>query len=1028
MIDSILVWSLRNRLSVLAMAAFVLVYGIWEASKAPIDVFPDLTAPTVTVLAEAHGMAPQDIEQSITFPIESALNGASGVRRVRSSTSEGLSIVNVDFEWDVDVHVARQVVAERLQTVSQSLPREAEPPIIGPMTSVMGDILFIGLTGEESIDLMNLRTTAEWNIARRLRAVPGVAQVITIGGEERQYQVELDPRRLDAYDLTAEDVAQALERANENMPAGFLVEGGTEHQLIGVGRVENLGDIAGSLVALRDGLPIRVSDVADVGIGPGLKRGEGGINGQRGVLIGIRKQPNVNTIEQTKEIERLVEDLGRGLPPGMTLHPSLFRQADFIDVSVSNVTEALRDGSLLVILIVLLFLASGRATLITALAIPLSLLVAVLALRLQDVTINTMTLGGMAIAVGALVDDAIIDVENVVRRLREWAARPAPKPTAVSVVLEASREIRRSIVFATFIIVLVFLPLFFLDGVEGRMLRPLGFAYVVSLAASLLVALTVTPVLCSLMLPTSRAVAHDRESRVVQTVKRWFEPILSATLPRWKMLTGISTVLFVAAIVGFVSAGRAFLPAFNEGALTISVMTPPGTSLTESEKVGIRVEQILLTHPEVVSTARRTGRAPNDDHAQPVHSSEVEAQLRRTERPRGFSSKRYAPIRRAERRGHHHWATAGTPHRTHHLGQSRDDRGEGFWPRPRHHGDHCTSDRGAAKQINGTADVALEQQTLVPFVSVRFDRRNLARYGLTVHHVADEVATALQGRVVSQVFEGSAAYDLVVMYKRDALDSLDGVREKRIGTPTGARIPLHAVAAIERTAGPSSIGRENGRRKIVVVGNVAGRDVGSVVGDIRTRLTTLKLPEGVHVELDGQFERRGRVEAACVARRVCVGHHRVAADRCAGSMRDAVLVLVNLPLSLIGGVVGVYLAGGTVSIASLIGFITLFGVATRNGIMMVTHIQHLHRVDGLTQAQAVHLGALERLAPILMTALASGLGLLPLALALGEPGSEIQAPMAMVILCGLGTSTALNMVVIPALYARFGSFGQPTEA
>ena len=496
------------------------------------------------------------------------------------------------------------------------------------------------------------------------------------------------------------------------------------------------------------------------------------------------------------------------------------------------------------------------------------------------------------------------------------------------------------------------------------------------------------------------------------------------------MLTGVSTVLFVAAIIGFVSAGRAFLPAFNEGALTISVMTPPGTSLTESEKVGIRVEQILLSHPEVVSTARRTGRAPNDDHAQPVHNSEVEAQLRPTERPREeFLEALRSDLAALKGVG----IIIGQPleHRIEHIiSGSRATIAVKVFGH-----DLDTMERTARqveaqlKQVEGTADVALEQQTLVPFVSVRFDRRNLARYGLTVHHVADEVATALQGRAVSQVFEGSTAYDLVVMYKRDALDSLDGVREKRIGTPTGARIPLHAVATIERTAGPSSIGRENGRRKVVVISNVAGRDVGSVVADIQVRMAKLKLPEGTHIELDGQFE-----SAEDASRRLALLGGFVLATIvllltiALGSVRDAVLVLINLPLSLIGGVVGVYLAGGTVSIASLIGFITLFGVATRNGIMMVTHIQHLHRVDGLSQADAVHLGALERLAPILMTALASGLGLLPLALALGEPGSEIQAPMAMVILCGLGTSTALNMVVIPALYARFGSFGRPTEA
>lgn len=1032
MIDQIIIWSLKNRLVVLVFAAIMLVYGFYEVMRSPVDVFPDLTAPSVTVLTEAHGMAPTDIEQTITFPIESSLNGANGVRRVRSSTSEGMSIIYVDFEWDVDPNIARQVVTERLQAVTGVLPEEAEPPSIGPMTSVMGDILFIGLTDESpQPDMMRLRTIAEWTIAKRVSAVPGVAQVMVLGGDERQYQVKLDPRRLDAYDLTAEDVAQALEQSSENLPAGFLVEGGTENQIVGVGRVRGVEDIRDSFIAMRHDLPIRVGDVANVQLGPAFKRGEGGINGQRGIVIGVRKQPDVNTLKLTQTIQSTLAELQPGLPENVKLHDELFRQADFIEVAVKNVADALRDGSILVILIVLLFLASGRATFITAVAIPLSLIAAVLAMRWQGITLNTMTLGGMAIAVGALVDDAIIDVENVVRRLRQWRSdHPDNSLTAFDVVLAASQEIRRSIVFATFIIVLVFLPLFFLSGVEGRMLQPLGFAYVISLAASLVVALTVTPALCLVMLPSSKAVQAHGDGVLVTRLKAAFAPALDVSLRHWKSLTAFALALFVVALVGFGLAGRAFLPAFNEGALTLSVMTPPGTSLPESEQVGLRVEEILLSLPEVQSTARRTGRGVKDDHAQPVYNSEIEARLRRTERPREV----FLEELRTKLKGVRGVAIiVGQPleHRIEHLiSGSRAAIAMKIFGDDLHQMEKIARQvESIAREVPGTADVNIEQQTQVPFVSVSFDRRKLARYGLSVHKVADEVATAFQGRVVSQVFEGSAAFDVVVMYQDGELDSLDGVMEKRIGTPVGARIPLHAVASIQRDVGPAAISRENGRRKVVVVSNIADRDAGSVVADLREAIRTgVNLPEGYYVEFSGQFE--SAEEASRLLGFIglmVLGGIVLLLTIALRSFRDAMLVLLNLPLALIGGVAGVFLSGGVVSIASLIGFITLFGIATRNGIMMVTHIQHLHHVEGLDRASAVRAGALERLSPILMTALASGLGLLPLAMALGEPGSEIQAPMAIVILCGLVTSTALNMVVIPALYQRFGNFGPPGD-
>lgn len=1031
MIDSILEWSLKNRFVVLALAATIIGWGVWESSRMPVDVFPDLTAPSVTIVAEAHGMAPRDMEQTVTFPIETALNGATGVRRVRSNTTEGIAVIYADFEWGVDMLQARQIVAERLQTVRNELPPEAEAPVMGPMTSVMGDIVFLGLTSDsEDVSEMQLRTVADWTVSRRMLAIPGVAQVIPLGGDVRQYQVTLNPQRLDAFGIRAEEVADALSKANENVPAGFLVEGHVEHLITGMGRIEKLDDIRGTWVAERAGVPVRVEDLGEVELGAAIRRGSGGVNGKPAVILGVRKQPDVNTLTLTKEVDRVLDELETALPDGVVLHRSLFRQADFIEVAVDNVTEALRDGAILVILIVLLFLGSGRATFITALAIPLSLLTAVLVMSWQGMTINTMTLGGMAIAVGALVDDAIIDVENVTRRMREAFALEE-RPSLFRIVYDASREIRRSIVFATGIIILVFLPLFFLSGVEGRILAPLGWAYVISLSASLLVALTVTPVLCYMLLPNAKVIRDSEETRVVRWLKSLYRPVLEKLIDRWRVLATVSLVLFVAAIIGAALAGRAFLPAFNEGAFTMSVSTPPGTALADSTRTAQRVEEVVLAQPGVLSTGRRTGRGSGDEHAQPIFASELEVRL---DRSKGIEKEDFLRKLRADLKRIPGVAVViGQPleHRIEHLISGTRAAiavkvfGEDLMQMQR----IAREIEAEMQQVEGVVDLNVEQKTMVPFVSVDFDRRQLARYELSVHQVADEIATAFNGNVATQIYEGSAKFDLVVRYNREDLESIEDVMETRIGTPSGARVPLHALARVERSVGPNFIGRENVKRKLVVMSNVADRDVGSVVGDIRQRINDNVLgdvPPGYFVEIGGQFE-----SAEEAARTIAiVGFFVLIAIFvllivALGTTRDALLVMLNLPLALIGGVVGVYVAGGTISIASLIGFITLFGVATRNGIMMVTHIQHLHAEEGVDEHREAALrGAMERLAPITMTALASGLGLLPLALALGEPGSEIQAPMAIVILFGLVTSTALNMLVVPALYLRFGGYGE----
>lgn len=1027
MIDSILEWSLRNRLAVLALAFVLIGWGAWEAATMPVDVFPDLTAPSVSVVIDAHGMTPEDIEQTITFPVESALNGASGVRRVRSNTTKGIAVVNADFEWGVDLLNARQIVAERLQSVQNTLPPEADAPIMGPMTSVMGDIVFLGLTSEsDDVSMMDLRTVADSILGRRLLAVEGVAQVIALGGDIKQYQVVLDARRLDAFGVTAAQVSHALVDANRNVPAGFLVEGHVEHVISGVGRIQSLEDVRTTRVAERGGVPIRVEDVATVQIGPAVARGSGGVSGEHGVVLGVRKQPDVNTLELTGEIDGVLDELERSLPEGMVLHRSLFRQADFIEVAVDNVAGALRDGALLVILIVLIFLGSGRATFITALAIPLSLLSAVLVMSWQGMSINTMTLGGMAIAVGALVDDAIIDVENITRRLR-LAHESGSSESYLSIVYEASREIRRSITFATGIIILVFLPLFFLTGIEGRILQPLGYAYVVSLAASLMVALTVTPVLCLYLLPESKSIEETRDTWLVRKLKSAYGPLLQSVVDRWRLLAAFSAILLVVALIAASFAGRSFLPGFNEGALTINITTPPGTSLEDSTETARRVERIVLGQPGVLSTARRTGRASGDDHAQPVFSSELEVRL---DRESGISQ---ADMLRRLRRDLEALQGIGIvigqplEHRIEHLisGTRAAIAVKIFGPRLTELQRIAREVESEMKSIEGVVDLNVEQKTSVPFISVDFDRRQLARYGISMAEASDELAAMFYGKEVATLFEGSNTYHLVVRYERDDLEDLESLRSMRISTSTGARIPLSAVARIDRSIGPNTISRENVERKLVVMSNVADRDVGSVIADLRERLENVDTGEGHYIEIAGQFE-----SAEAAARTIALVSAAVVFAIfillivAFASTRDAALVMLNLPLALVGGVAGIWIAGGVISVASLIGFITLFGVATRNGIMMVTHIQHLHAVEGVTdQRQAVVQGAMERLAPILMTALASGLGLLPLAMALGEPGSEIQAPMAIVILSGLSTSTALNMFVVPALYLRFGAFG-----
>lgn len=1016
-------WSLHNAALVLAAALLLVGLGVSVTATMPVDVFPDLTAPTVVVLTEAHGMAPTEVESQLTFPIEAALNGAAGVRRVRSSTTVGFSIVWVEFDWDTDIYIARQVVNEKLALVTAGLPPEVHRPILAPMSSIMGEILFISLTSDRH-SALELRTAAETIIRPRLLAV-GVAQVTPIGGDKKQYQAVLSPERLWAYGISLQQVSEALASANNNVSAGFMTEGGSDYLTLGIGRVRGIADIADTVVTAVDGIPVRISDLGHVQIGAAPKRGEASANGQRAVILGIHKQPEANTLALTKEIDTVLDQVQARLPEGMVIDKGVFRQADFIEVAVRNVSHALRDGALLVVVVVFLFLANLRATLITLTAIPLSLLTSVLALQACGAGINTMTLGGMTIAIGALVDDAIIDVENVFRRLRENARlSPDQRRHPFQVVYDASVEIRSSIVFATFIIVLVFLPLFFLPGVGGRLLQPLGLAYVVALLASLVVALTVTPVLSYLLLPGSKGIRESHEPTLARILKQGYEKVLAPVLRHSTVVMLLSGALLIAAIVASTFLGHSFLPQFNEGALTISAVTLPGTSLAESDSLGAIAEKTILSHPEVRSVARRTGRAELDEHSQGVESSEIEVsfELGEKNKEQFLQALRddLAFIPGME-------ITIGQPisHRIDHmLSGTRASVAVKIFGE-----DLYTLRALAAKaedamsRIEGVVDLSIEQQRDIPILKVRLDRKEIARYGIKIEDITRTIQAALEGVTVSQVQEGRFSFNLVVRIAEEEGWNLRSIGDLPLDTPDGAKIPLKAVAKISKEAGPNTISRENVQRKIVVMCNVFKRDVASVVRDVKAVVDPMvpAIP-GYWVEYGGQFEAGAAASRILMVLGVAVilgiGFLLQLAFR---SARDAMLIMVNLPLALIGGVAGVFISGGVLSVASLIGLITVFGIATRNGIMLVSHIRHLHEREGITDLrEAVFRGSVERLVPIFMTALATALALVPLVIGANKAGNEIQTPMAIVILCGLTTSMLLNMIVVPALYVRFG--------
>lgn len=1021
MLDRIIRWSLYNRLLVVLAAIVVLAAGVVTVTQIPVDVFPDLTAPTVVILTEAHGMATEEVETMVTFPVETAMNGATAVRRVRSSSAMGISIIWVEFDWGTDIFIARQIVNEKLQLVSAQLPDGVGQPVLAPISSIMGEIMLVSVSSDHHNEL-DVRTVADWTIRKRLLALPGISQVVPIGGGRKQYQVLVDPGKLRAYNLSLQEVLQAVEKTNQNSSGGVFTEQGQEYLIRGIGRVYTTDDIGRAVVAVRNRIPILVKDVAELKIAAAVKIGDASVNAKPAVVISIQKQPDANTLELTDRIARTLDEIQKTLPSGMSINSHIFRQADFIQVAIDNIAAALRDGAILVVIVLILFLANVRTTFISLTAMPLSLIFAIFVMKIFNITINTMTLGGMAIAIGAIVDDAIIDVENVFRRLKENKHAPGPRPT-LDVIFDASREIRSSIVNATLIIIVVFLPLFFLSGVEGRLLRPLGIAYIASIGASLLVALTVTPALCAYLLSRGKVLEKEGDTFLVRQLKGAYSRTLDVVLLKPALILAGAGMVLVLALALLPFLGRAFLPEFNEGSLTISVVTIPGTSLEESNKIGNLVERVLLSHPSIKSTARRTGRAELDEHAQGVNSAELDARFELN----GASKKEMLnELRRMLSIVPGTNITIGQPlgHRIDHMlsGTRANIAVKIFGADLSRLRSIAEEVRKQMEQVEGVVDLATEQMVNVPQVRIKANRLQMAKYGMTVADFSEAIDVAFNGEVVSQVLEGQQSFDLLVRFNDDHRGSIGKIREAIFDTPVGVKVPISELATIVSEKGMNTISRENVQRKIVVQANVSGRDLRSVMEDIQRRTgENVSLPNNYYIEYGGQFESEQAatrtISLLSIAAILIIFLLLYFEFK---SVRTALLVMVNLPLALIGGIMAVFLSAGEVSVASLVGFITLFGIATRNGILMVSHYNTL-LAEGKSLTEAIRQGSMERLSPVLMTALAAGLALIPLAIAGNQPGNEIQSPMAVVILGGLLSSTALNMILMPALFLRFAS-------
>jgi CzcA family heavy metal efflux pump len=1072
MLNHIIAFCLRNRVLVLAVTVVLVIFGGRQAAQLPIDVFPNLNRPTVTIMTEAHGLAPEEVETLVTFPIESAMNGASDVRRVRSASGIGLSIVWVEFDWGTDIYIDRQIVTEKLQLVRARLPEEADP-VMAPITSIMGEIMLVGLKASDATTPMDLRTIADWELRRRLLAVTGVSQVSVMGGELKQYQVLTSPQRLSRHDVTLDELTTAVEKSNIVTGGGFLLSKSHESLIRIIGRATTLQEVADTVVRAGDPVPITIREVADVRYAGPVRRGDASIEGDGAIILSVQKQPGADTLVLTQRIEETLAQIKKRLPEDVTISTDIFKQSDFINAAIDNVREAIRDGILWVIVVLFIFLWNLRTSLITLTAIPLSIIITALTFSYFGISINTMTLGGLAVAIGELVDDSIVDIENIYRRLKENFHKPTPD-NPIRVIFLASCEVRNSIVYATLIVVLVVFPLFSLVGLEGRMFAPLGLAYLTTLLASLVVSLTVTPVLASYLLPRANFLKKQGDPLLLRWLK-WADTYLLRFTLRHStavlLAVSLLAVLSVACIVGM---GGEFLPRFNEGSLTIAAMAPPGVSMEESSRIALRIERLLMAIPEVTHVSRRTGRAELDEHAENVNFSEIDVGLIQPESPKpGIHSAILRAIPGLHRFG---VDRVGRP-RDEVMAEIRDLVAEvpgvkvNLGQPISHRLDHMMSgirsqiavklygqdieelrDRGqdiaeVMTSVPGVVDLQIEPQVDIPQVRVTIRRSKAARYGLAPADVAKALETALQGRTVSQVLEGQKVFDLVVWFDETARHNMDAIRSTLISTPDGARVALGTVADVQATQGPNTINRENVQRRLVIQCNTAGRDLVSVVHDIQQAVAEKIEPilkEGYFIELGGQFEARQDANR----RLLLLGSFALAAIllllfKCLGSWRAALQVMVNIPLAAIGSVIAllivnrpaaealvgvswwetpqVWLSASVLSVAHWVGFITLIGIVSRNGIMMISHYIHLMKHEGESFGeQMIIRGSLERLAPVLMTALTTMIGLVPLALGAGQSGKEILHPLAVVVIGGLLSSTLLDQIVTPALFFKFG--------
>ncbi len=1026
MLNRLIEFSLRNRLFVLAVAVLLLIYGAATALKLPVDVFPDLNRPTVTIMTEAAGLAPEEVETLVTLPMETALNGAPDVQRVRSNSGVGLSIIFVEFGWGVDIYKARQLVQERLQQASEKLPKGANPTM-GPVSSIMGEIMLIGVSSKEGKTLpMDLRSIADWTISQRLLTIAGVSQVIPIGGGVKQYQVLADPTRMAAYGVTLQQVKDAAAKSQSNTAGGFL-EGSHQEALIrNIGRTTSLDDISGSVVGNRAGTPVLMRQVADVQFGRQTMRGDAGVNGGPAVVVSVQKQPGVDTISLTRKVDAALDELQKILPPDVKLTP-LFKQASFIGSAISNVEEAMRDGAIMVVIILFLFLLNFRTTLITLTAIPLSFVVTALYFKFAGITINTMTLGGLAVAIGMVVDDAIVDVENVFRRLRENRHAPHPRPP-LRVIAEASGEVRNSILFATLLIILVFIPLFGLSGIEGRLFAPIGVATITAMLASFVVSLTVIPALCSYLLPGMKRMGSETDGWLVRLMKGFdMRFVLGPALRHPWFVMIASVVLVVGSFALYPMMGKEFLPAFNEGTSTINIMSAPGTSLAESNRIGTIAEKLLLSIPEVISTGRRTGRAELDEHAEGVHSTEIDVDFKPVTKTGRSHEAVLDEVRAKLGQLPGTVLNVGQPisHRLEHLlsGVQAQIAVKIFGPDLGQLRASAAQVERAMQGVNGVVDLQIEKQVLIPQIRITVNREKAKLYGIQVGELNELLETALNGSTVAEVLDGQKTYDVFVRYGEDARNSVDTLRRMLVDAGDGNKVPLALLADVEESKGPNIINREDVQRRIVVSANVAGRDLSSVVAEIQSTVAAqVKLPTGSFITYEGQFQSQqeasrliGILSVFTLAAMFLVlyAHFR--------SGMIVAQILLNIPLAFIGGLILTYLMIGTISIATLVGFITLAGIASRNTIMMIAHYLHLmeHEGEQFDEKMIVR-GSLERLVPVTMTALTAGLALIPLALAAGEPGKEILYPVAVVILGGLISSTILDAAVTPTIFFYFG--------